>query len=587
MKTPHCLIKNLGIALLLLPGLQSVSAQNIFPANGAAGIGTQSPNTSSLLDITSTAKGVLIPRMTKSQRDAIAAPATGLLIYQTNSNAGFYYYAGNGWSPVTPKPGWLLKGNSGIDPSANFLGTTDAQPIVIKTNNTEAMRIGSNGNVGIGTTTPSAKLEVSGDAVITGVINGIDVGMGGGANNANTAVGFQSLQSNTTGDDNSAFGNNALHANTDGNGNSGFGNKSLYANTSGSSNTASGYNSMLSNNSGSNNTSNGYYALATNTSGKNNVANGYAALGTNKTGSNNTALGFNADVAADEFTNSTAIGNGAIVDASNKVRVGDASVSSYSCEVNWTAGSDARIKDQVLENVHGLDFINQLRPVTFHYNVSKQYKLMNIAGNAVPEGGYAIEKIAFSGFIAQEVDAAAAKSGYDFSGVDKSGNIMGLRYAEFVVPLTKAVQELDDKNKNLQSGNEELSLKIAAQQQQIDALQAQVNQLLSTMTYSSAAMEGTAKTTLDPAHAAHVLGQNIPNPADNSTVIPLSIPEGCGAATIMITSTSTGSIVVAIPVSCDQTYVVVESGRLAPGAYQYALYIDGKMLEARRMVIAR
>lgn len=587
MKPPHYLIKNLGIGLLLLPGLQSVSAQNIFPANGAAGIGTQSPNTSSLLDITSTAKGVLIPRMTKSQRDAIAAPATGLLIYQTNSNAGFYYYAGNGWSPVTPKPGWLLKGNSGIDASANFLGTTDAQPIVIKTNNMEAMRIGSNGYVGIGTTTPSAKLEVSGDAVITGAINGIDVGMGGGANNANTAVGFQSLQSNTTGDDNSAFGNNALHANTDGNGNSGFGNKSLYANTSGSSNTASGYNSMLSNISGSNNTSSGYYALAANTSGKNNVANGYAALGTNKTGSNNTAIGFNADVAADEFTNATAIGNGAIVDASNKVRIGDASISSYSCEVNWTAGSDARIKDQVLENVHGLDFINQLRPVTFHYNISKQNKLMNIAGYAAPEGGYAIEKIAFSGFIAQEVDAAAAKSGYDFSGVDKSGNIMGLRYAEFVVPLTKAVQELDDNNKNLQSGNEELSLKIATQQQQIDALQAQVNQLLSFMTYSSAAMEGTAKTTLDPAHAAPVLGQNIPNPADNGTVIPFSVPEGCGAATIMITATSNGGIVVTMPVSCDQTYVVLEAGRLAPGTYQYALYIDGKMLEARQMVIAR
>lgn len=587
MKTSRCLTKNLGIALVLLLSLQSVSAQNIFPANGAVGIGTQSPNTSSLLDITSSTKGVLIPRMTKSQRDAITAPATGLLIYQTNSNAGFYYYAGSGWSPVTPKPGWLLKGNGGIDPSANFLGTTDAQPIVIKTNNTEAMRIGSNGNVGIGTATPSARLEVSGDAVISGVMNGIDVGMGGGSNNTNTAVGFQSLHSNTTGDDNSAFGNDALHANTEGTGNSGFGNKSLYANTTGSSNTASGYNSMLSNISGTNNTSSGYYALAANTSGKNNVAEGYATLGGNKTGNNNTALGFSADVAADELSNATAIGSGAIVDASDKVRIGDPSVSSYSCQVNWTAGSDARIKDQVQENVHGLDFINQLRPVTFHYNVSKQNALMNIAGKAAAEGGYAIEKIAFSGFIAQEVDAAAVHSGYDFSGVDKSGNVMGLRYAEFVVPLTKAVQELDGINRNLQSANEQLSLRVAAQQQQIDALQSQVNQLLSALAPFSNVTDGTAKTSLDPAPAVPALGQNIPNPADNSTVIPFSIPKGCGSASIMITATSTGSIVEAIPLSCDQTCVIIEAGQLTPGTYQYALYMDGKMLIARQMVIAR
>lgn len=60
------------------------------------------------------------------------------------------------------------------------------------------------------------------------------------------------------------------------------------------------------------------------------------------------------------------------------------------------------------------------------------------------EGKYDIEKIQFSGFLAQEVDAAAQKVGYNFSGVDKSGTLWGVRYAEFVVPLVKAVQELND-----------------------------------------------------------------------------------------------------------------------------------------------
>src|SRR5689334_25154039 len=79
------------------------SAQNTFPSSGAAGIGTTTPNASSLLDITSTTKGVLVPRMTKTQRDAIASPATGLLIYQTNSTPGFYYYSGTAWTAISSK----------------------------------------------------------------------------------------------------------------------------------------------------------------------------------------------------------------------------------------------------------------------------------------------------------------------------------------------------------------------------------------------------------------------------------------------------------------------------------------------------
>src|SRR6266480_3335843 len=77
-------------------------AQNTFPSTGSVGIGTTTPNASSILEVKSTTKGVLIPRMTKTQRDAIASPAQGLLIYQTNSTPGLYYYDG-GWSAVTAK----------------------------------------------------------------------------------------------------------------------------------------------------------------------------------------------------------------------------------------------------------------------------------------------------------------------------------------------------------------------------------------------------------------------------------------------------------------------------------------------------
>jgi len=58
---------------------------------------------------------------------------------------------------------WSLTGDAGTNPATNFIGTTDAQDWVIKTNNTESMRVMSNGNVGIGTSTPNSRLNIIGD----------------------------------------------------------------------------------------------------------------------------------------------------------------------------------------------------------------------------------------------------------------------------------------------------------------------------------------------------------------------------------------------------------------------------------------
>ena len=86
------------------------------------GVGTTTPDASSALDITSTTKGLLIPRMTETQRDAISSPATGLMVYQTTTPNGFYFYDGTEWSIITtPGPQTGIQSTSlitsGIVPS--------------------------------------------------------------------------------------------------------------------------------------------------------------------------------------------------------------------------------------------------------------------------------------------------------------------------------------------------------------------------------------------------------------------------------------------------------------------------------------
>jgi hypothetical protein len=96
----------------------------IMSGNAQVGIGTVTPNASSVLDIVSTTQGMLAPRMTTSQRIAIATPAEGLLVYDTDLKS-FYYYSATAWIAI----------NSGGGPRLNFkrLRSTDNLAIVLAT----------------------------------------------------------------------------------------------------------------------------------------------------------------------------------------------------------------------------------------------------------------------------------------------------------------------------------------------------------------------------------------------------------------------------------------------------------------------
>ncbi|MBN3036245.1 MAG: type VI secretion system tube protein Hcp [Bacteroidales bacterium] len=126
-------------ALILLTG--SVYSQNISISDQAG----QTADSSAVLDVSSTAKGMLIPRMTAAERAAISSPANGLMVFQTDGEEGFYYYSGSskesGWIPITSQMNSPWKSDS----TKHALYTVDL-----------------NDSVGIGTLIPNVRLSANG-----------------------------------------------------------------------------------------------------------------------------------------------------------------------------------------------------------------------------------------------------------------------------------------------------------------------------------------------------------------------------------------------------------------------------------------
>ncbi|MBX9783486.1 MAG: tail fiber domain-containing protein [Chitinophagaceae bacterium] len=342
-------MKQLLMLLLLLSAIVFAKAQNV-------GIGTTTPHASAALEVNSPAGnlGFLPPRLTAAQRDVIATPAKGLMVFVTTDSS--YYFFDGAWKKLSSgTDGWSINGNSGTNPAIHYLGTADNQPLIFKLNNSFAGKwdpVNRNYTIGRG----------AGSNLTTGMFN---IAMGDSALQANTtgsnnnANGFQALYSNTTGFNNVTNGYKSLYANTTGYQNTANGAQVLLSNTIGFNNTANGINALYSNTTGNSNTANGGFALSSNTTGRNNMANGYQALSanttgnfnsangnqalyTNTTGSNNTALGAAADVQTGALFNATAIGANARVDCSNCMVLGSKNgVNNAISDVNVGIGTNS------------------------------------------------------------------------------------------------------------------------------------------------------------------------------------------------------------------------------------------------------
>ena len=180
-------MKNIALILFVLSISHTIFSQ--------VGINTTSPDGSAALDIESTSTGVLIPRMTEAQKNAITTPALGLLIFQTDGTSpGFYFYSGSVWDHLT------INGAKEIDDLND--GKKENASLYLGDNIALSATASAIGNLGIG--------ETSLRQLTDGQFN-IALGSGASENirtgDNNISIGFQGMYRNRTGNDNIAIGN--------------------------------------------------------------------------------------------------------------------------------------------------------------------------------------------------------------------------------------------------------------------------------------------------------------------------------------------------------------------------------------------
>ncbi len=188
-------MKRLIFLIGLMSGVYGAMAQVAINTSGS------DPDGSAMLDVQSTSQGLLIPRMSASDRDGISSPATGLTVYVTDDNS-FYYYDGTSWIQLQQAgKSWLLAGNAGTSASTDFLGTTDATDFHIRTNNTDRIIVSSGGAVGVGANPTSATMTVGAGntEAITAFSNGSSVFAGYFLNQDNSGTALLAVGNGVSG----------------------------------------------------------------------------------------------------------------------------------------------------------------------------------------------------------------------------------------------------------------------------------------------------------------------------------------------------------------------------------------------------
>ena len=200
--------------------------------------------------------------------------------------------------------------------------------------------------------------------------------------------------------------------------------------------------------------------------GNNNSFIGISSGDGQTTQSNNTIVGYysNASDGTSHYSNCSVLGanirNG-IISGANQVQLGDSSTSVY-CYGAVQNRSDSRDKNDIRDTTLGLEFIEQLRPVDFKWDRREDYvesivnpETQELTEIQLPKDGSKKRNRYHHGLIAQEVKIAMDRMGVDFGGfqshtVNGGSDRLTLGYEEFIAPMIKAIQELNEKVKNLE-----------------------------------------------------------------------------------------------------------------------------------------
>jgi trimeric autotransporter adhesin len=310
------------------------------------------------------------------------------------------------------------------------------------------------------------------------------------------------------------------------------------------------------------NSSFGYQALNSNTTGDSNTAVGLSALSVNTTGISNTALGASAGPNLNNLSNTTSLGSGAVTTASNSIRVGNSSVTSIGGQVGWSTLSDGRFKRDIREDVSGLSFVKQLKPVSYVLdNIAYDSHVGIINDEKMSQTRVVTNTNRSTGFVAQEVEAIVKKFGFAFTGVESPKNdkdTYSIRYSDFVVPLVKAVQEL--------------AAIVEKQQAEIELLKG--GSLPNTKLNASA----DEKTNV-------ILYQNAPNPFKVETEIRMSIPSTIREAKLYVYDLQGKPLNSFEIKERGNPSIRIEGGTLSSGMYLYALIADNKIIDIKKMIL--
>jgi trimeric autotransporter adhesin len=499
---------------------------------------------------------------------------------QTNTNYGMNAgNAGNGNTCIGSNTGDIVTGTDNT-----VVGVTVGYALTLGSYNT--LLGGRNTGVALTTETSNTLLgylsgeyltssnntfvgSTTGRVTTTGQDNtfiGFYVGRLNTTSNGNTSIGKDAFFNNTTGYNNATIGYQSLFSSTTSQGNVAIGYKSIYA-SNGSSNIGIGGESLLNSSSGAENMSLGNQALLSNTSGTQNIGIGASALTNNTTGSFNTALGAYSGPNTANLSNSGGVGSNAVSSASAQIRVGNTTVGSISGQVAWSWPSDGRFKKDIKDDVAGLEFIQQLKPVSYVFDRKSLNAFLGIS-YAFEPSGEAISKRE-SGFLAQDVELVVNKCECDFNGVvlpQNENDHYSLRYATFVVPLVKSVQQLDAKIQELETA-------VGEQQRQVGEI---INQKLETKR---------PDVSLQARESSLFLG-NL-NFFSDPSEIEIALPRDISNARVIVFDLE-GSELRSIPINGRGTTIFnVSSLSLSPGSYICVLIADEKQTDLKRVIITR